>query len=211
MIGKRMNRITSSERNRLCRIAGVVTLLAVIPMGAATASAKPRARANVAGPTPEALRGMRDHELRTLDGKRFTLAGLEGDVVVINFWASWCPPCRKELPALDALNAEIAGHGGRVLAVSIDLDPENAKAFACTHGLALPIAHDGPDGLARSLDLPHVPFTMVLDAAGAVAFTTSGADERALEQVRSITRRLVAKQASTPRASEGVANERQTP
>jgi len=131
------------------------------------------------------------HALRMLDGSSMTLADLRGEVVVVNFWASWCRPCRSELPALDALNKELAAKGGHVVAISIDHDLDNVRRFARTHGLSLPIAHDGPDGLARELDLKAVPFTIVLDRSGAVAYTTTGTDAAAIAHVGDLTRKLM--------------------
>ena len=73
---------------------------------------------------------LREHTLRGLDGKTMTLDALRGEVVVVNFWASWCTPCRRELARLDALNTEIARRGGRVVAISVDEEIENARRFA---------------------------------------------------------------------------------
>ena len=151
--------------------------------------------ASSAGPGVDAERMRRElatHVLRTLDGRTQTLGALRGEVVVVNFWASWCGPCRRELPRLDALSASIAGQGGRVVAVSIDQEARNVRRFVTSLKLSLPVYHDGPDGLARTLDLPHVPFTVVLDRSGAVAFTTSGADDRALDAIASAARRSLA-------------------
>src|SRR5262245_7990690 len=115
----------------------------------------------------DALReALRSHVLRTQGGGTLSIASLRGEVVVINFWATWCPPCRRELPQLDALHAELAQRQGRVLAISIDRDPENVKRFARKLDLKLPILVDGPEGLARRLDLEHIPFTVVLDRRG---------------------------------------------
>src|SRR6185503_8407093 len=99
------------------------------------------------------------------------------------FWASWCGPCRRELPRLDALQTSLGAHGARVVAISIDEESRNAARFAKSLALAFPVYHDGPDGLARRLDLPAVPYTIVLDRDGAVAFTTTGSDERALDAI----------------------------
>lgn len=139
-----------------------------------------------------ARRELRGYVLRGVDGHPLALDALHGQVVVMNFWASWCPPCRRELPRLDALEATLAGQGARVVAISIDQDVRNVRRFARAERLTLPLYHDGPDRLARRLDLPHVPFTIVLDRRGEVAFTTSGGDERALEAVTETTRRLLA-------------------
>jgi thiol-disulfide isomerase/thioredoxin len=145
--------------------------------------------------TPEQAERMREalrrHELRLLDGQSLCLGRLEGEVVVVNFWASWCRPCRKELPALSRLHAEITRRGGRVVAVSIDQELANVKRFVRSHALALPVAHDGPEGLARALDLDYVPFTVVLDRAGRVAYASEGSDAHAIAELERVTRKLL--------------------
>ena len=170
-------------------VVGTIALasacLALAPAG--TRSAKtPVARVAPA----EQSRVLRGRTLHLLDGGMLDLGSLDGQVVVVNFWASWCRPCRKELPALDALNTELARRGGRVVAVSIDENPENVRRFAREHGLSLPIALDGPDGLARALNLPHIPYTLVLDRNGAVAMTSSASDPAALAAVAARAREL---------------------
>jgi len=156
---------------------------------------------NGIGASDAAVRKALDgHTLRTLDGRSFTLGSLQGDVVVVNFWATWCRSCQRELPALAALNAELAARGGRVLAVSIDQDPRNVQRFVREHRLTLPIAQDGPDGLARELDLRYVPLTLVLDRRGAVAYIAGGAAPEGLERAGARARELVA---SAPLQAEG--------
>jgi thiol-disulfide isomerase/thioredoxin len=135
---------------------------------------------------------LRRHPLRTLDGRTLTLGKPEGEVVVVNFWASWCAPCRRELPDLNRFHAQIAQRGGRVVAVSIDQDLANVKRFVKKHALTMPVCHDGPSGLARSLDLEHVPFTIVLDRSGNVAWSGSGSDAATLARLAAETNRLLA-------------------
>ena len=167
-------------------VAAALALLAALSVAGADA-------AEEAGSTARARLGEVLHQsvLRDAAGGTLSLAGLRGQVVVINFWASWCPPCRHELPGLDALHAQISRKGGRVLAVSIDADPLNVRRFVRVHGLKLPVYLDGPDGLARRLDLDHIPYTIVLDRQGAVAFTTSAADANGIAELGAVTRRLV--------------------
>jgi peroxiredoxin len=135
---------------------------------------------------------MANHELASMDGKKMTLSSLRGQVVVVNFWATWCAPCRKELAVFDGWNREWGNRGARVVAISIDRDARKARRFAEDMGLSLLVVHDGPDGLARSLDLPSVPCTYLLDRDGNVLsiVKSSNADELAAlkAKVESMTR-----------------------
>ena len=148
-------------------------------------------------------RALDQHPLRAIEGGTLTVGSLRGEVVVLNFWASWCAPCRRELPELAMLHAELAPRGGRVLAVSIDQDLRNVQRFVRAQRLTLPVFHDGPDGLARKLDLEAVPFTMVLDRGGAVAYAAAGADHKTLERIAAVARELVAKTPSISQTVEG--------
>jgi thiol-disulfide isomerase/thioredoxin len=152
---------------------------------------------------PRARRAMQEHVLRTLDGRTFTLESLRGEVVLINFWASWCAPCCRELPRLNALHAEIAGKGGRVVAVSVDREARNVRRFVRRYGLTLPVCHDGPDGLARKLGLQRMPLTLVLSRDGEVAFAVHGADDETLAAVAARTRALIAAKPVASRQDEG--------
>lgn len=117
------------------------------------------------------------HPLTGLDGAATNLAAFRGELVVVNFWASWCAPCREELPLLDQWNTAWAGRGARVVAVSIDKDARKARRFAGDMKLSLTVVHDGPDGLARSLDIPAVPYTLLLDREGNVIQQVAGSAE----------------------------------
>jgi thiol-disulfide isomerase/thioredoxin len=177
-----------------------VALAAALNVHAAAGAAPP---AGMHASPQVVQRALKEHALTMLDGKSITLGAMQGQVVVVNFWASWCGPCRKELPALNTLHAELAPKGGRVIAVSIDYDEQNARAFAKANKLTLPIAHDGPDGLARQLDLGHVPFTMILDRTGEVVFTSSGSNAEALSRLSAEARQLVARTPYLSQAGQG--------
>ncbi|MFM9123855.1 MAG: TlpA family protein disulfide reductase [Actinomycetota bacterium] len=101
----------------------------------------------------------------TLTGEAFDLAELRGTPVVLNFWASWCGPCRKEIPALAAFQA--AHPDLAVVGVSYQDDPADALAFAEETGADWPsVIDDGPIGSAFAV--PGLPATFFIDAEGQV-------------------------------------------
>lgn len=199
-----MSHGTSRSRREPLRLAA---LLGAIAIGLTLAGVVPARAERLEGIGVSAARAhdaLRQHPLRTRDGATVSLADLKGEVVILNFWASWCSPCRRELPRLDALHAEIAKRGGQVLAISIDNESRNVDRFAKVHALKLPIVHDGPDGLARALDVRHVPFTLVLDRNGDIAYTTSRSDDAGLNALAATARQLLAERPMAARVTEGV-------
>lgn len=135
---------------------------------------------------------LRARALTTVEGRPATLAAWEGEVLVVNFWATWCAPCRAELAQLDAWNTGWTPRGARVVAVSLDTDRERAQRFVTDQELGLTVLHDGPDGLARELDLPAVPTTYVLDREGAVVLEVQGSSARDLDRLRRTVEQLLA-------------------
>ena len=131
-----------------------------------------------------------DHKLSTLDGRTIRLRELRGKVVVVIFWASWCAPCRREMPEFDRLNADLAARGAQVVAISVDAKRANALQFVKQHGLRMVVAHDGPQGLVEELDLGLLPYTMVLDRQGAVAFDTGARRDYSVATISTAARQL---------------------
>jgi thiol-disulfide isomerase/thioredoxin len=195
----KFERIPGARTAALAAVLGA-TLLAAAPAQAGESGARIE---GVGVPAPRALEQLRRHTLRKLDGGTLSLADLRGEVVVLNFWASWCAPCRRELPKLDALNTEIARQGGRVLAISIDEDAANVERFRRRLKLTLPIVHDGPKGLASELDLEAVPLTLVIGRDGEVAYASHRSDDDALAALAAATRRLIAARPVAARLEDG--------
>ena len=115
-------------------------------------------------------------ELPRVAGGRVSLGDHAGQVVLLNFWATWCAPCRAELPALQALHAALAGDGLRVLAVSVDAGSAGAVArFAAERGVEFPVLHDPREEVAHRYGVVAYPTSVVIDRAGRVVFSAPGA------------------------------------
>lgn len=151
-------------------------------------------------------KALASHPLKDAAGNVVRLSDLKGDVVVVSFWASWCKPCKKELVALDGWLAEAtqARSAPRVLAVSVDQDERKAMRFIQDAALRLPVYMDGPDGLARALDLPSLPLTLVLDRNGHVVHVAKNGSTEELTAMQRTVRALLseAPPARVPAAQE---------
>jgi len=182
-------------RRRL-KLAAAAAALAV----AAACIGSARAQA---GQAPDVQAALLARNLSTVDGQPMGRDELGGRVVVVNFWATWCKPCRKELPVLDQLHQEIAARGGMVLAVSIDRDRAKVDRFVKEQDLRLPVVHDGPEALAAQLDLPFLPATYVLDRNGRVVEAIGGGSMAELQALRSTVERLLSSSAPAIAGEEG--------
>lgn len=105
-----------------------------------------------------------DFAFRTLDGKSVNLSDLKSKVVVINFWATWCGPCVKEMPSLQRLSAEYAARGLTVVGVNMDEDPEAVLTpFLEKHAIKFRSFVDPKGELADRFALSGLPLTLVVD------------------------------------------------
>ncbi|MDB4968247.1 MAG: putative thiol:disulfide interchange protein DsbE [Myxococcales bacterium] len=114
--------------------------------------------------------------LASLKGPQVSLSALRGKVVLIDFWAQWCEPCKKELPQLEKLAREYAGKGVVIVAVNIDKQRENAERMAKQLGLTMDVLLDPAGSVASSYDLPKMPTSFVVDKKGIVRYVNEGFD-----------------------------------
>lgn len=119
---------------------------------------------------------------KTLDGGVFSLAAARGDVVIVNFWATWCAPCRVELPAFDAYYQAHAANGLRLLAISEDGAGQKTAvlAMAAHHHLPL-VALDRDAKYPPSLSPSQLPMTLIFDRAGVLRFDSRRAKGGAID------------------------------
>lgn len=110
------------------------------------------------------------------DGSSVTLEAFRGKIVLLNFWATWCPPCVQELPALDTVQGRLGGKGFQVVPVSTDvLGASAVRKFYRQHGIKhLPVFKDVRGRLAQAMGVQGLPTTFVLDVDGSVIGTHTG-------------------------------------
>jgi len=104
-----------------------------------------------------------------IDGKPGRLSDLRGKVVVLNFWATWCPPCVEETPALNKLQKYIESRGGIVLGVSVDEDPDAYEKFLKNQRVVFPTFREPTRKLALDYGTPVFPDTYIIDRHGKIA------------------------------------------
>lgn len=121
-----------------------------------------------------------------LGGQSISLADFKGKVVLLDVWASWCAPCKQELPMLDDIARRLGGRGVEILAVSIDQNKANVEAFLSSKKRwSLTVAHDPKGAIADTLQPEKMPTSYVLDRHGIVRHIQGGfvpSDARALER-----------------------------
>src|SRR5712664_3130531 len=115
-----------------------------------------------------------DFALPLADGTRFRLADQRGKVVLVNFWATWCPPCREEMPAMVRLWQRQKEHGFVLVAVSVDADPKVVNPYLAKHKLSFPVALDPKLDLGNAYGVRALPSSFILDRDGYVTALALG-------------------------------------
>ena len=157
---------------------GVVVLASACATGAGAGRGEGRGP-GVGRPAPEIV-------VDRLNGKTLALSSLHGKVVLLDVWASWCGPCKQELPMLDAIAARLHKRGVEVVAVSVDQDRENVDKFlGARPRWNLTVAHDPKGAIADTFQPEKMPTSYVIDRAGIVRYVNSGfepGDAKEIEQ-----------------------------
>jgi peroxiredoxin len=119
-----------------------------------------------------------DFSLPSLDGEEtISLGDHRGEVVYVSFWASWCVPCREEMPLLATLWQRHREEGFQVIAINVDEDPMAAREFAREHGLEFPLARDAERVVSKLYRVAGYPSHYLVDRRGKVRFSALGFTE----------------------------------
>ncbi len=122
---------------------------------------------DLAGPAP-------NFTLTSRDGQTVSLSELKGQVVMINFWATWCGPCRQEMPLLEQLYSRYESLGFTLLGVNVEENSKLADVFLEETPVTFPILFDPENGVSKLYDVSAMPSTVLVDRSGNVRFLHHG-------------------------------------
>lgn len=121
----------------------------------------------ISGPAP-------DFTLKSNSGKNIRLSDLRGQVVMINFWASWCGPCRQEMPILDDLYKRYSKLGFTLIGVNVEQDSSKANAYLKDIPVSFPILYDTANQTSKLYNVNAMPTTVMVDRNGNMRFIHHG-------------------------------------
>jgi len=125
-------------------------------------------------------------------GRPASLADYRGKVLLLNIWATWCPPCRVKMPSLERLQRKLAGTDFRLVSVSIDKDDSTlVRRFAQELGLSFEILHDRPGAIQEAYQTTGVPESFVIDRDGRIVKKVIGPAEWDSPVNETLIRRLI--------------------
>jgi thiol-disulfide isomerase/thioredoxin len=142
------------------------------------------AAAAVSGPAP-------DFTLKSLGGKNLKLSEMTGNVVLINFWASWCGPCREEMPLLNELHNKYKPLGFTVLGVNVEEQSDSARGFLSKVPVDFPVLLDNRNQVSKLYKVVAMPTTVVVDRDGNMRFLHKGYKSGDEEKYRQMVKKLV--------------------
>src|SRR5262245_1642523 len=115
-----------------------------------------------------------DFALRSMKGPSVRLSEHLGEVIIINFWATWCGPCRQEMPLLDELYGKYRRAGLVLLSINVDDDKDRAIEMAKTLGVSYPVLLDARKDVSRSYQIGSMPSTVLIDREGVIRYVSEG-------------------------------------
>ncbi|MGA8204825.1 MAG: TlpA disulfide reductase family protein [Woeseiaceae bacterium] len=133
-----------------------------------------------------------DFALKSSTGENLRLSEYRGDVVMVNFWATWCGPCRQEMPLLDQLYSRYERVGFTLLGVNIDDNSSKAMNMVQELGVSFPVLFDSRKEVSKLYQVDTMPATVLIDREGTVRYIhhgyKPGYENEYLDQIRSLLR-----------------------
>jgi peroxiredoxin len=134
-----------------------------------------------------------DFTLRSLSGENLRLQEYRGKVVLINFWASWCGPCRQEMPILDRIHKRYEPAGFTVLGVNVEGELDKARKIADRLDVSFPLLFDAGQQVSEDYALKSMPYTVLVDRDGQIRFIhhgyKPGDENKYIDRLKTLLRR----------------------
>ena len=112
--------------------------------------------------------------LKSNSGKNLKLSESRGEVILLNFWASWCAPCREEMPLLDSIHNKYKGFGFKVLGVNVEEDSAEAKKILNDIKVSFPVVFDNENKVSKMYNVSAMPSTVLIDRDGKMRYLHKG-------------------------------------
>lgn len=132
-----------------------------------------------------------DFTLKSQSGKNLKLSEYAGNVVMLNFWASWCGPCRKEMPLLNDLHNKYEALGFVVLGVNVEEQSRQAKSFIADSPVDFPILFDSNNTVSKQYDVIAMPTTVLIDRNGTMRYLHKGYKAGDEKKYKKMVKKLV--------------------
>ncbi|MBC7803203.1 MAG: TlpA family protein disulfide reductase [Candidatus Parcubacteria bacterium] len=139
--------------------------------------------------------------LRDVEGRVHRLEDYRGKVVLVNFWATWCEPCREEMPSMNRLRASLAGQPFEVLAVNLAESETRIRRFLEQLPLAFPVLMDRDSAVAKAWQARVLPVSFLLGPDGRIRYSAVGELDWTSERVRKAIQEMLPRTATQPRAA----------
>ena len=118
-----------------------------------------------------------DFELSDLDGNPYRLSDYRGQVVIVNFWATWCPPCRAEMPSMQRAWAHLEKEGVLMLGINVGEDEDTVFQFTADYPVEFPLLMDRDSQVINQWPVRGLPTTLVVGPEGTIVYRAIGARE----------------------------------
>jgi len=137
-----------------------------------------------------------DFTLEDMDGESYTLSDYRGKVVMVNFWATWCPPCRRELPSMEALYQAFKNDPFTILAINQWESPDHVFSYMGQLEVfpSFPIIFDRDSAVSQTFGVKGLPTTVLIDKQGRVVYRAVGGRDFNHPEVQAIIRKLLAEE-----------------
>jgi len=131
-----------------------------------------------------------DFNLEDQDGNFMKMSDFKGKVVIINFWATWCPPCRKEMPSMQRAWEKLKQEGIVMLAINVGEDSDQIFAFTAEYPVEFPLLMDRDSSVVRQWKVRGLPTTYIVNPAGKLVYQAIGDREWDSDEIMNQIRRL---------------------